>query len=174
MGGVWPAAFVSSVIACCEVDSVIAAHASGLELLAEPALRLLRTQLAPLGNESANEVLHLPLAAPIDLFSPARYVEQNSDNRRAPEMQHVWGKVIRVAAARRLEPLYAALGDCDFVASQARARHVGPILNLLLYNPPNRFTPVQFVAWFHTSLSAAARRTSPRMRLAKSGSNFIF
>ena len=49
---------------------------------------------------------------------------------------------------RRLEPLEAALGDCDFVASQARARPVGPILNLRLSNPFHRFTPVQFVAWF--------------------------
>ena len=146
--GVGPAAFVGSVIACCEVDPVLATHASGLERFAEPALRLLLTRLAPLGNERANEVLHLPLAAPMDLFSPARYVEQDSDNKRAPKMQRVWGKVIRVAAARRLEPLEAALGDCDFVASQARARPVGPILNLRLSNPFNRFTPVQFVAWF--------------------------
>ena len=94
--GVGPAAFVGSVIACCEVDSVLAAHASGLERFAEPALRLLLTRLAPLGNERANEVLHLPLAAPMDLFSPARYVEQDSDNKRAPKMQRVWGKVIRV------------------------------------------------------------------------------
>ena len=148
MDGVGPAAFVGSVIACCEVDTVLAAHASGLERFAEPALRLLLTRLAPLGNERANEVLLLPLAAPMDLFSPARYVEQDSDNKRAPKMQRVWGKVIRVAAARRLEPLEAALGDCDFVASQARARPVGPILNLRLSNPFNRFTPVQFVAWF--------------------------
>ena len=62
-------------------------------------------------------------------------------------MQCEWGKVIRVAAALRLEPL-AAFGDCDFVASQARARPVGPILNLRLSNPFDRFTPMQFVAWF--------------------------
>ncbi len=53
-----------------------------------------------------------------------------------------------VAAARRLGPLEAALGDCDFVASEARARPVAVILNL---NPYNRFTPAQFVAWFRCS-----------------------
>ncbi len=63
MDGVGLAAFVGSVIACCEVDSVLAAHATGLELFAEPSSRLLLTRLAPLGNERANEVLHLPLAA---------------------------------------------------------------------------------------------------------------
>jgi hypothetical protein len=63
-------------------------------------------------------------------------------------MQQVWVKEIHAAAALRLGPLDAALGDCDFVASQARARPVGPILNLRLSNPFNRFTPAQFVAWF--------------------------
>ena len=63
-------------------------------------------------------------------------------------MQQVWAKEIHAAAARRLGPLEAALGDCDLVASQARARPVGPILNLRLSNPFNRFNPAQFVAWF--------------------------
>jgi hypothetical protein len=63
-------------------------------------------------------------------------------------MQQRWGKEIHAAAARRLGPLEAALGDCDLVASQARAKPVGPILNLRLSNRFNRFTPAQFVAWF--------------------------
>ncbi len=79
--GVIPAAFVGSVIACCEVDSVIATHASDLERFAEPALRLLLTRLAPLGNERANEVLLLPLAAPMDLFSlPATWSQTRTTN----------------------------------------------------------------------------------------------
>ena len=56
-------------------------------------------------------------------------------------MKQAWSKEIHVAAARRLGPLEVVLGDCDFVASQARARPVGVILNLPLSNPYNRFTP---------------------------------
>jgi hypothetical protein len=50
-------------------------------------------------------------------------------------MQQAWSKEIHVAAACRLGPLEAALGDCDLVASQARARPVGVILILPLSNP---------------------------------------
>ncbi len=123
---------------------MVATHASGLERFAEPALRLLLTRLAPLGNERANEVLLLPLA----------------------KMQRVWGKVIRVAAARRLEPLEAALGDCDFVPSQERTRPVGPILNLRLSKPFNRFTPVQFVGWFRWQFRIPSRVLATPTRLA--------
>ena len=146
--GVGPAAFVGSVIACCEVDTVLANNIAGLERFAAPAVRLLQARLAPLGNERVNATLHLPLEVPVDLFSPARYVEQDSKTNRAPKMQQRWGKEIHAAAARRLGPLEAALGDCDLVASQARAKPVGPILNLRLSNRFNRFTPAQFVAWF--------------------------
>ena len=146
--GVGPAAFVGSVIACCEADPVLADNIAGLERFAAPAVRLLQARLAPLGNERVNATLHLPLEAPVDLFSPARYVEQDSKTNRAPKMQQVWGKEVHAAAARRLGPLEAALGDCDLVASQARAKPVGPILNLRLSNPFNRFSPAQYVAWF--------------------------
>ncbi len=78
-----PAAFVGSVIDCCEV---LAAHALCLEHFAEPVLHLLLARLAPLCHEPVNKVLHLPLDAPTDLFSPARYVEQDSDNKSAPGM----------------------------------------------------------------------------------------
>ena len=118
--GVGPAAFVGSVIACCEVDTVLADNITGLERFAAPAIRMLQARLAPLGNERVNATLRLPLGVPVDLFSPARYVEQDSKTNRAPKMQQVWGKEVHAAAARRLGPLEAALGDCDFVASQAR------------------------------------------------------
>ena len=147
MHGVGPAAFVA-VIACCEVDPVLASHIAGLSRFAAPAVHQLLDRLAPLGNKRTDEVLRLPLDDPVDLFSPARYVEQDSEEPRAPKMQQVWAKESHEAAARRLGPLEAALGDCDLVASQARARPVGPILNLQLSNPFNRFTPAQFVAWF--------------------------
>jgi len=146
--GVGPAAFLGSVIASCDEDPVLAANIAGLGRFAAPAIRLLQRRLAPLGNERVNRVLHLPLDNPVDFLNPARYVEQDSDSKRAPKMQQVWAKEVHVAAARKLAPLEKALGDCDFVASQARARPVGPILNLRLSNIFNRFTPAQFIAWF--------------------------
>ena len=45
--GVGPAAFVGSVIACCEVDTVLADNIAGLERFAAPAVRLLQARLAP-------------------------------------------------------------------------------------------------------------------------------
>ncbi len=66
--GVGPAAFVGSVIACCEVDTVLANTIVGLERFAAPAVRLLQARLAPLGNERVNATLHLPLEVPVDLF----------------------------------------------------------------------------------------------------------
>ena len=70
--GVGPAAFVGSVISCCEVDPVLTSHIAGLTRFAAPAVRLLLERLAPLGNELASKVLLLPLEAPVDLFNPAR------------------------------------------------------------------------------------------------------
>jgi hypothetical protein len=88
--GVEPAAFVGSVIACCEVDTVLADNFAGLEGFAAPAVRLLQARLDPLGNERVNATLHLPLEVPVDHFSPARYVEQDSKTNRASKMQQRW------------------------------------------------------------------------------------
>ncbi len=103
----------------------------------------------------------------MDLLSPARYVEQDSETNLAPKMQLRWGKEIHAAAARRLGPLEAALGDCDLVASHARANPVGPILNLRLFHRFNRFTPAQFVAWLRWQFRVPAQPSSPLRAMGK-------
>ena len=47
-----PAAFVGSVIACCEADTVLAGHISGLARFAAPAIAMLQARLAPLGRSA--------------------------------------------------------------------------------------------------------------------------
>ena len=56
-----------------------------------PAPTLLQDRLAPLGEERVNKALHLPVVDPVDLFDPARYVEQDSKTNRAPKLQHAPG-----------------------------------------------------------------------------------
>jgi hypothetical protein len=59
-----PAAFVGSVIACCEADTVLAGHISGLARFAAPAIALLQARLTPLGEERVSKALHPPRRRP--------------------------------------------------------------------------------------------------------------
>ena len=145
---VGPAAFISSVIASAAADPILTRHITGLERFARPALQLLQARLLPLGSTRCNTLLRLPLACDIALFDHSRYVEPDTDHKTAPKLQWEWSQAVHVAAARTLGLEDEALGDCDFVHSQARARPAALILTLPLSNPHHRFTPGEFVAWF--------------------------
>jgi hypothetical protein len=54
----------------------------------------------------------------------------------------------RCGTARTLSQEEEALGECDFVHSQARARLAATILQLPLSNSFFRLTPLEFVSWF--------------------------
>ena len=116
----------------------------GLERFARPALLLLQARLAPRGATKANALLQLPLSGDLDLFDPSRYVEQDSDKKSAPKMQQKWSREVHVAAASTLRPDEDALGDCDLVHAEARARPVACILQAKLSNPFFRFSPSDF------------------------------
>jgi hypothetical protein len=75
-------------------------------------------------------------------------VEQDADEQPAPKLQQKWSKEIHVAAARTLRPDEDALGDCDFVHAEARARPAAYILQAKLSNPFFRFSPADFIGWF--------------------------
>jgi len=142
------AAFVGSVVASCEADKVLSRNIGGFERFARPARLLLQARLAPLGATKTNELLKLPLSGDLDLFDPSRYVEQDSDEKSAPKMQQKWSREVHVAAARTLRPDEDALGDCDLVHAEARARPAAYILQAKLSNPFFRFSPADFTAWF--------------------------
>ena len=55
---------------------------------------------------------------------------------------------VQVAAARTLRPDEDALGDCDLVHAEARARPAAYILQAKLSNPFFRFSPADFTGWF--------------------------
>ena len=78
-----PAAFVGSVIACCEADTVLAGHISGLARFAAPAIAMLQARLAPLGEERVNKALHLPVDGPVDLFDPGARLENKPSSQDA-------------------------------------------------------------------------------------------
>jgi hypothetical protein len=63
-------------------------------------------------------------------------------------MQQKWSKEVHVAAASALRPDEDALGDCDRVHVEARARPVVHILQAKLSNPFFRFSPSDFTVWF--------------------------
>jgi hypothetical protein len=84
------AAFTGSVIACAELDTILADNIDGLERFAQPTLDLLKARLAPLGPTRINTLLRLPLTAPSDLFDHSRYVEQDSEEiMPAPKLQQL-------------------------------------------------------------------------------------
>jgi hypothetical protein len=143
-----PAAFISSVAASAAADPILTRHITGLERFARPALQLLQARLLPLGSTRCNTLLRLPLASDIDLYDHSRYVEPDTEQKTAPKLQREWSQAVHVAAARTLGLEDEALGDCDLVHSQARARPAALILTLPLSNPHHRFTPAEFVAWF--------------------------
>ena len=73
---------------------------------------------------------------------------QDADEQPAPKLQQKWSKEIHVAAARTLRPDEDALGDCDLVHAEARARPAAYILQAKLSNPFFRFSPADFTGWF--------------------------
>ena len=148
-----PAAFIASVAAAAEADTILTNHIAGLERFALPALHLLQARLAPLGPAKVDALLHLPLEVPVDLFNHSRYVEQTDDEsaehkKQAPKLQWKWSREVHAAAALTLLPLEQALGDCDLVHAEARARPVPLLLDLPLSHPFFRFSPADFISWF--------------------------
>ena len=110
-------------------------------------------RLAPLGPAKVDALLHLPLEVPVDLFNHSRYVEQTDDEsaehkKQAPKLQWKWSREVHAAAALTLLPLEQALGDCDLVHAEARARPVPLLLDLPLSHPFFRFSPADFISWF--------------------------
>ena len=121
-----PAAFIASVAAAAEADTILTNHIAGLERFALPALHLLQARLAPLGPAKVDALLHLPLEVPVDLFNHSRYVEQTDDEsaehkKQAPKLQWKWSREVHAAAALTLLPLEQALGDCDLVHAECRS-----------------------------------------------------
>ena len=89
------------------------------------------------------------MRCPADLLDPSRYVEPDSnENLVVPKLQQRWSRSVHEAAWRTLGPDEEALGDCDFVHSQARARPAAIVLQLPLSHPFFRLTPLEFVSWF--------------------------
>ena len=89
------------------------------------------------------------MRSPADLLDPSRYVEPDSnENLVVPNLQQRWSSSVHEAAWRTLGPEEQALGDCDFVHSQARARPAAIVLQLPLSHPFFRLTPLEFVSWF--------------------------
>jgi hypothetical protein len=141
------AAFAGSVIASTYADRVLPLHLGGLARFAQPALSALQARLAPLGAQASNSLLKLP--SPVLFLDPSRYVELDSDeNPVVPNMQQKWSRSVHDAALHTLIQEEEALGDCDFVHSQARARPAATILQLPLSNSFFRLTPLEFVSWF--------------------------
>ncbi len=60
-------------------------------------------------------------------------------------MQQRWSRIVYEAAWRTLGPDEQALGDCDFVHSEARACPAAIALQLPLSHPFFRLTPLEFV-----------------------------
>jgi hypothetical protein len=142
------AAFAGSVIAATHADRVLPLHLDGLARFAQPALSALQARLAPfaVGAQASNSLLKLP--SPVFFLDPSRYVELDSDDIPVvPNMQQKWSRSVHDAILRTLSQ-EEALGECDFVHSQARARPAATILQLPLSNSFFRLTPLEFVSWF--------------------------
>ena len=145
------AAFTGSVVAAAHADPILLHHLDGLTRFAQPALAQLQARFAPLGADASNALLKLPMPSPADLFDPSRYVEPDSDEKLVvPKLQQRWSRSIHEAACRTLVPDEEALGHCDLVHSQARARPAAVVLQL----------PLSSFASPHSSLSRGSASSS--------------
>jgi len=136
-------------VAAAHADPVLLLHLDGLTRFAQPALAQLQARFAPLGADTSNELLKLPMRGPADLLDPSRYVEPDSNEKLVvPKLQQKWSRSVHEAALRTLSPEEQALGRCDFVHSHARARPAAAVLQLPLSNPFFRLAPLEFVSWF--------------------------